>query len=56
MCRSSFATKDNDERRMLVDRFFDALLCTVILMSFDLANGGQRVCLCCLDEREFKPY
>lgn len=56
MCRSLFETNDNDERRMLGDRFFDALLCTVIFMSFDLANGGQGVCPCSLDEREFKPY
>lgn len=32
MCRSSFATNDNHESRMLGDRFFDALLCTVILI------------------------
>lgn len=56
MCRSSFAANDNDESRMLGDRFFYALLCTVILISFDLANDGQGVCPCSLDEREFKPY
>ena len=38
MCSSLVATNNNSESRMLGDRFFDVLLCTVILILQMAAN------------------